>query len=280
LLAGGILAGTRSGTAAGLERLLDGDVHRVDLPRALTEVSGLSLDGEGDLWAHDDERAELHRVDPASGEITARRVLGPRAVSGDFEGLAWDGARFHLVTSSGTLVSFPAGDSDMVTSWSVRQTEASSWCEIEGLDFDPLRGTLVLACKVVLTRELRGHLLLLEVDLPTPSPTPNEAPLPVRPVVTVDPDGLQAAGLPRELHPSGVAYDPGHDTWLLVAAREARALEVSRAGQVLGAFRLRRHRQAEGIALAPDGSALYLTDEGGNGRGRLTGYHAPAGGPP
>lgn len=280
VLAGTVLAGAPAATIVGLERLLDADATRVELPRALTEVSGLTLDGAGGLWAHADERAELFRVDPRNGEVTARRALGPRTVAGDFEGLAWDGALFHLVTSSGTLVSFPPGESETVTTWSARETDAARWCEVEGVEFDPRRETLVLACKVVFDRALRGHVVLLEVDLPARSTAPAGSPLPVHPVVRVDAERLRAAGLPRALHPSGIAYDAGRDLWLLVAARQARALEVSRDGEVLGGFRLRRHPQVEGIALARDGATLYLADEGGNGRGRLTVYRTDEAGSP
>ncbi len=255
-----------------------GETRARELPPALREVSGLTFQGPDTLWAHDDERGAVYALDPATGAPFARRVLGPRDVLADFEGVAWDGDHLHLVTSTGTLVSFRPGDAETVTGYGVRETTARALCEVEGLAWDPTRGTLVMACKEVLDGERDAGLMLLEVDRP---PGPTDAvggPLPARVLVTVPRDTLRAAGLPRRLALSDIALDPARDSWLLVAARQRRVVELARDGTVLAHATLdrRRHPQAEGLALSPDRGTLYLADEGGGGAGSL---HLYGGGP-
>lgn len=263
-----------------LDGVLERPTSQARLPRLVTEASGLSFAGPGRLWTHDDERGAIYRIDPSSGRVLEERVLGPRTVRGDFEGLAFDGEHVHLVTSGGTLVSFRPGPEAVVEDYSVRETAAGSVCEVEGVEFDPVRTTLVLACKVVLQEDLGDRMVLLEVDLP-PGPTEGLGrPLPVRLALTVSDEDLAAAGLPRSPRLSGIAYDPTLDAWWLVAARDRRVFVVDREGAVLGGGRLRsrHHPQAEGIAIDPATGTLLLVDEGGNGRARLTIYSLEAGG--
>jgi uncharacterized protein YjiK len=270
------------GPAEGALGLLAHRPVSVGLPGALREVSGLVFQGADTLWAHDDERAVVIALDPATGEVLTRRVLGPRPVLGDFEGITWDGRHLHLVTSSGTLVSFAPGREERVDAYGVRETAAGSWCEVEGLALDPERNTLVMACKTLRMEGLEAGILLLETDLP-PGPTAAVGvPLPVRVALAVPSEVLRAAGLPARLALSDIEYDPGRDTWLLVAARQRWVVETSRAGDILGKARLPsgRHPQAEGLALSPDRQTLYVADEGGRARGRLHLYRADQGDPP
>lgn len=258
--------------------LVNESARTTDLPETLREVSGLAFQGADTLWAHDDERGAVVALDPETGDPLARRVLGPRAVLADFEGLAWDGRHLHLVTSTGTLVSFEPGVSETVDRYGVRETTARALCEVEGVAFDPTRRTLVMACKTILVAGRSTGVLLLEAELP-PGPTGSVGePLPVRVALDVGGEALRNAGLPRRLALSDIAYDRARDSWLLIAARQRRVVEIARDGSVLAHARLdgRRHPQAEGLALAPDRRTLYVADEGGGGRARLHLYRVDA----
>jgi hypothetical protein len=257
-----------------LEDWLDGDRDRGRLPGALREVSGLALDGEGHLWAHDDERGVLHRIEDGGNDVVERRVLGPASVRGDFEGLAWDGSRFHLTTSTGTLVSFAPGTEEQVASYTLRRTDAADLCEVEGLVHDPATDRLLLACKTVTHRPWRGHLVVLEVGVPRGGDAATPGPLPVRPRFLVSPEALDEAGLDA-LSPSGITRAPDGDGWWIVAARQRRLVHISDDGRVVDQARLHsRHDQAEGIVIE-GGAVLTLVDEGGNGRAHITRYERP-----
>ncbi|MEQ9570096.1 MAG: hypothetical protein RLN75_07875 [Longimicrobiales bacterium] len=273
-IACGAIALAATSAPGALDRWLDGERDRDRLPGSLVEASGLARDDAGHVWIHDDERGIVARLADGTGDIAERRVLGPDPVRGDFEGLAWDGRRFHLVTSTGTLVSFEPGVEEGVVRWSVRRTGAADVCEVEGLETAPGRDALVLACKTIHDRRWRGHLLLLEVALPGEDDALDDAPLPVRPRVAIPSDVLEAAGIDDPPFPSGVTRAPG-DGWLIVDARRRRVLQVSDDGRVVDHARLPAgHPQAEGIVLeGPD--LLTLADEGDGGRARITRYARP-----
>ena len=258
-----------------LEAWLDGDDDRARLPSALREVSGLALDGDGRLWAHDDERGIIYRIEDSGDEIVDRRVLGPEPVLGDFEGLAWDGRRFHLTSSTGTLVSFEPGTDETVERYSVRRTTAADICEVEGLVFDSEADRLLMVCKTVTHRPWRRHLVILEVPIPGDTDDVDMGSLPAEPRALVTPDALDDADIGR-ISPSGLTASPDGDGWWVVAARERRIVHVSRTGQIVDEARLAsRHRQAEGVVVeAP--AVLTIVDEGGDGRARITRYtHTP-----
>ncbi len=263
-----------------LEGWFDGERDRDRLPSSLTEASGLALDDQGRLWVHDDERGIIARLEDGSGDIAERRVLGPDPVTGDFEGLAWDGRRFHLVTSTGTLVSFEPGSDESVHRWSARRTDADPLCEVEGLATAPDGRGLVMACKTVYDDRWRGHLVILDVALPDDDDDLDRPPLPVRPRLVVAPSTLEAAGLDDDLSPSGLTRSPDGRGWWVVAAREGVLIHLSDDGAVVDHAELPSgHPQAEGIAL--EGShVLTLVDEGGNGRARITRYTRPDTTPP
>lgn len=267
-------------TVGPLDTWFEGPRDRDRLPASLTEASGLARDDRGGLWVHDDERGVIARLEEGSGDIVERRVLGPEPVVGDFEGLAWDGRRFHLVTSTGTLVSFEPGDDESVHRWSMRRTGADRVCEVEGLATAPGRQGLVLACKTVYDDRWRGHLVVLDVALPDDDDDLDRPPLPVHARLVVPPSALEAAGLDPDLSPSGLTRSPDGKGWLVVAARQGVLIHLSDEGAVVDHAELPSgHPQAEGIAL--EGShVLTLVDEGGDGRARITRYTRPDTSPP
>ena len=80
----------------------------------------------------------------------------------------------------------------------------------------------------------------------------------------------------KSFNPSDITVDRnGH--MIFVASHQQALVETDAAGVVVAALRLplpERHRQPEGLAIAPDGR-LIIADEGGKGRARL-GVYVPA----
>ena len=65
---------------------------------------------DGRLFAHGDEKATIHEIDPATGEVGKRFFLGNHTARDDFEGIAIVGERFFLISSLGILYEFREGD--------------------------------------------------------------------------------------------------------------------------------------------------------------------------
>lgn len=234
-----------------------GPSTHVQLADALTEVSGLAVRPDGRLFAHDDERAEIHELDAVTGRRLARFGPGRTPLSGDFEGLAWADDRFFLITSEGTLAEFPAAADGERTEYRRHVTGLSRVCEVEGLAHDARSRSLLIACKRMYEGGPPG---IYAFDLASRA-------LELRPryaVRTLSRD---------EVEPSGIVVDPSTGHLLVVAARQRMVLELDRSGRTVAERPLRRgsHPQAEGIEVLADGT-LVISDEGGNGRGRLSWY--------
>jgi uncharacterized protein YjiK len=193
-------------------------------------------------------------------------TVGEKAVRGDFEGIAIAGARYFLVTSAGGIVEFAdAGNGEWVPYFTHRGLPAED-CEVEGLEYDARTDSLLLACKTPHAKSIRDQLVIFAFSLARMSAEP-------QPRFAVPLDFLKTADLGSRLSPSGLAIHPTAGTIFVLAGRENLLVELSSDGRPLGARRLagRNHRQAEGIAFSADGT-LWIADEGGNGRAKLTRY--------
>jgi uncharacterized protein YjiK len=247
----------------------DGGVQE-RLPRPLEEISGLTTTAGGRVLAHDDERAVIYELDPATGRVAKAFSAGIGGIRGDFEGIAAVDDRLFLVTSAGELLETVEGDDGSAMAYRIHGTKLSRLCEFEGLAFDARTRSLLLPCKEPKTRELRGHIVVFAVGLD-----------PVRaypvPRVFIPLQGLTELDLKDSFHPAGIEVHPGTGRLILVSAQEETILELSPQGALRAGRKLhgKTHPQTEGITFMPDGS-LLLADEGQGKRGRLTRY-APEG---
>jgi uncharacterized protein YjiK len=249
------------------------DPQQFDLGKALVEVSGLAVDADGLLFAHQDERAVVFELDRGTGRIVRSFHVGRNGLRGDFEGIATAGNRMFLISSDGTLLEFAAGADDESVEYTRSRIGTRASCrEIEGLEFDATSESLLLACKFTSGRALRGRLLVLRYSLRTMTLDP-------KPFLSVSLEGLARFGLKPELSPSGIAINPRTGSIVIVAARENLLVELDRAGAFLGIIELRAkvHHQPEGVAFGADGT-LYISDEGRSGRATLTVYPVRGGG--
>lgn len=230
------------------------------LPASLREVSGLVFLGTR-LLSHNDEDGFLVEVDTKDGSVIHWTHLGPDRVRGDFEGVAALGDTLYMITSGGTLVSFQEAEDDRPVPFEAISTEAEEVCEIEGLARSPA-GELWAVCKNNYDRALEDGLRILVVD---------PAGAPARAALELTKAQLASVGI-EDLRPSGIEVTPAGHT-LILSARNHMIVELDARGRPIAWVELSgsRHRQAEGIALAADGS-LWIADEGGRGRGRMTRY--------
>jgi uncharacterized protein YjiK len=242
---------------------------RFDLPGRLDEVSGLGFTPDGRLFGHGDERARLHEINYVDGTVGKRFSLGDPAEHGDFEGMEIVGERFFLITSSGTLYETREGIEDRSESpYRGVDTGLGDSCEVEGLAYDPAHDELLVACKrsAPPVHAVVVHRLPLAEGQRRPPP------------ISISTDQLEALGLGRAFHASGIAVDPETGTLVLLAAREELIMEADRSGRVLSAMQLSRgrHPQPEGIAFGPEG-VLYIADEAaGRDNARITVYRRRA----
>ena len=233
-----------------------------DLPGRLDEVSGLAFTPDGRLFAHDDERARLHEIDPSSAEVGKRFDLGEELVRGDFEGLAIVDDRFFLITSTARLYEFREGADREDMAFRLTDTNLGDRCEVEGLDHDPELDALLVACKTSLPE--RGLVVVHRIPIQE-----GAAAIPDLTVLRTD---IESHGIDGSFAPSAVAVTPV-GTILLLSGRDDALIEVDRDGGLVAAVELRggRHPQSEGLAIGPDGT-IYISDEKNGKEPRLTAY--------
>lgn len=233
------------------------------LPDGLHEVSGLALSEDGRLFAHGDEQAVIFELDFVSGRAVKRFAFGNPAVPGDFEGIAFVGPRLFLITSAGDLLEGREGAPGEHVKHRLHRTGLGDRCEIEGLDYDPDAGALLILCKQARQRELAGAIAVLAWSPTALAPLPH-----LERVLAWTPDD----GAPEAVNPSALTRS-ATGTLVLAAARQGLLIELDPRAGIIRSIRLAddRHPQAEGIALAADGT-LLVADEGRRGRGRLSAY--------
>ena len=263
-----LLMGAASAGATGAGFQLGGlhypvePARQLPLPAVLLEISGLTAGPEDGIWAHDDERGIVYRIDTDSGRLTGRFGLSG-GVRADFEAIAAVDERLFLITSSGVLYETRFPVSGTVAPF-LRHDEKLP-CEVEGITTHPDGSGLLVACKHP-PREVKG-VVVYRWDFDTRAYAPSPAFILSRKALKkfLSDRGMDDVG---KIKPTGMTT-AGNGNLLLLAGRARVILELTPDGQPLAAARLNPdlHPQAEGIALSGDGH-LLIADEGHGKGGR------------
>lgn len=270
MLAAGFLSAGASAQTSLLSRYsLDAGSHtQWALPGRLLEISALAVTSDERLLAVDDEQAIIYELDYIEGGLVKAFALGRPVLRGDFEGLAAIGDQVFLMTSRGDIIVADEGDDGERVSFERHRSRLDDECEFEGLAEDVARNRLLLLCKNLGKKASTETLAIFSWQPDTARIDAEQTlPLPVAEIAN--------AIRMRRLHPSGIVMDPESGNLLLVAAREQALIELDAEGQFVAARRLplaSRHPQAEGIALGQ--GVIFVADEGGNGKARLSVYRA------
>jgi hypothetical protein len=241
---------------------------RIELPNELAEISGLAFTPDGRLFAHGDERAVIYQIDFPSGKMVKRFAIGDAGgpLLGDFEDIQVVGDRVFLVTSAGVLVEAREGR-DGETVPLVRRTRGlGGACEVEGLSWDEASSSMLLLCKQAQGKRWRDKLVILAVN-------PATGEFESEPRLTVSHADLKRATGVKGFAGSAMVRYPHSGTWILVSGPGHAYAEIDTAGKVLAGGRLhpKRHRQPEGLAIAPD-LTLLISDEAAGAKATITGY--------
>ncbi len=224
---------------------------------------------EGRLYAHDDERAVIFEIDYREGELIKAWAMGDNLAQGDFEGIAYAGERFYLVTSDGRIYESREGDDDDRMLFNTYGTGVGRQCEVEGLTFEPADRTLLLACKTPRVDDIEDFVTIYRFSLERHEVIGDPLLVPV--------DDIASRIDEKNFRPSGIERHPLTGHYIVVAAQQSAMAEITPDGEIVAVVDLKRgdHRQVEGITFLPDGT-LILADEGGGRRARLTLYPPPS----
>jgi hypothetical protein len=243
-------------------------VARWLMPPELSEISGLALTPDGRLFAHNDEAARVTQLDYRRGTIVKQFFIGRQGLRADFEGITWANDRFYLLGSDGTLYEFREGSDGERVDYTAHDTRLGKECEFEGVTFDSTANALLLACKNVGLKDLRGSLVIYRYSLADSGGSRiSELKVPLADVI-----GKNGW---RQIRPTDITIDPFTGNYVMVAAQEKAILSITPAGAVVFARPLGgRHPQSEGVAITRD-SILIISDESIAQPGSITLYKWP-----
>ena len=234
---------------------------QLQLPKPLREISGLTEMPDGSLLAVADEKAHIYRIDMQARLVEKLTKFGDPVKKGDFEGISLVDEHLYVVTSNGVLwrKELRADAKD----YSKFKTGIGKLCEVEGLTAWEPRQLLLVLCKQGRHPSTRGKLTIYGWSIAEQTLLPE----PIIQLVYRD------AGLPQ-LHPSGLSFSADRQRLFIVAAKEQSFIELNLDGSVARGGRFpfpATHTQTEGVVITA-GNTLYLADEGGKDRGRVTQY--------
>ena len=239
-----------------------------ELPAELAEISGLAFAPDGQLLAHGDERGIVWRYDLESRRANGRFGLGDgrRVLHGDFEDIAVVGERLFLVTGAGAIYEGRIAPDGQLGRAARRIQGLGGACEVEGMTWDPDSKALLLLCKSMHSKLWKDRVVILAVS-------PDTWRFEKQPRILVALDHLEKVTGKKGFSGSAFTRHPRTGTYLMVAGPQRAFAEISGAGEVLAGGRLDkdRHRQPEGIAVAPD-LTLLISDEASGGTAGITAY--------
>ncbi len=242
--------------------------YRIALPAALAEISGLAYTPDGRLLAHGDEQAVVYQIDLASGRPVKRFGIGGPGgpLLGDFEDIQVVGNRIFLVNSNGEIVEAPEGGDGEMKPPLRRGRGLGGACEVEGMTWDEGSKSLLLLCKQANGKRWKGQVVILAVSPETGEFEPE-------PRLVIREAELGRVTGARSFAGSAITRHPRSGTYLMLAGSQRLYAEIDSTGKVLGGGKLsaQRHRQPEGIAIAPD-LTLLISDEAAGGTATITGY--------
>ncbi|HLF15801.1 MAG TPA: SdiA-regulated domain-containing protein [Bacteroidota bacterium] len=237
------------------------------LPSFLREVSGIALTKDGRLFAHNDERGAVYRIDPATGKMIKQFAVGERRLQEDLEDIAIVGDTFYLVSSKGDLFAFREGRGKENVPYMAHKTGLTAKNDVEGLCYDPETGCLLLACKADPGVDLVDARAVYAFDLRTRKLLP-------RPRFLIDLKDLKKRFGLKEFMPSGIARHPATGNFFVISSVGNSLIELSPGGKVLSYTGLPKkyHEQPEGIVIDKDGRLLIANE--GPRKGTIVVYKA------
>jgi uncharacterized protein YjiK len=240
--------------SAGADTTIKGKVlARWIMPKALDELSGIALEDSGRVLAEEDENGRIFEIDYRRGVITKQFRIGSPTIKADLEAIAIVNGEVYALASNGTLYEFREGANNEHVDYTSHDTRLGKECEFEGLAYDSTLGSLLLACKHVHEKKLKGNIVIYRWKLSAGGDRLSHMTVPLKKV-------LPGIG-EKDFHPSDITIDPFTGNYILIAGIEQAIVSITPSGDVVFARRLPGgHDQPESVAITRD-SLLIIGDE-------------------
>lgn len=253
------------------------------MPDYLEEISGLSYYGKGKLACIQDEKGNIYVWNLEKEKIIDKYEFGKDA---DYEDIAVVDKTAYILRNNGNIYrisDFKKKDRKVET----YRTPLKEKNNTEGLAYDPLSNSLLVACKgspsIDKEDSYEGYRAIYKFDL-------EREELIVKPYYLIDLERLDSyidqsaftrfsLGIAKKLHiiesstifePSGLAIHPLHGDIYIISSVGKLLIILNRKGKILDVKELdpKEFRQPEGICFSPNGD-MFISSEGQGGKGYI-----------
>jgi uncharacterized protein YjiK len=179
-------------------------------------------------------------------------------LKGDFEGLTYVDGTFYAVTADGLLYSFEEGTNNSVVQAIKYKTGLTSDNDVEGLCFDSITKTLLLACKNYPGTGLKQSRAIYSFDI-------EEKKINAEPTFVINLLDLKKRFKVQDFSPSAIEFQKQSDSFFILSSDEKSIIQMSRSGEIIdfGNLVSINHRQPEGLSFLSDGT-MIISDEASN----------------
>lgn len=269
---------------------LESPDERYTLPDYLEEISGLSFTGKDRIACVQDEKAFIYILNLEKEKIVNKYDFGDDA---DYEDIAVVDKTAYVLRADGDIFrikNFKKNDRKVKK----YETPLKEKNDTEGLAYDPLTSTLLIACKgspsIDKDKPYEGFKAIYRFDL-------EEEELQEEPFFLIDLGRLDSyidqsafnrlsLRVARRLRliesetsfqPSGLAINPVDGYFYIISSVGKLLLILDRQGKVLDVKELNPQlfRQPEGICFSPEGN-MYISNEGQGGKGYILKFNIHA----
>ncbi|MFZ1322471.1 MAG: SdiA-regulated domain-containing protein [Ignavibacteria bacterium] len=237
------------------------DPLKVNVPRELVELSGITFTPDYRLFGMQDESGVIYQIDVTTGGIIKKFAIGNSVIKGDFEDIAFVDGYFYLLESNGNLFEFKEAGDKEYSEYKLYMTELSKSSDAEGLCYDPETNSLLIACKGRSGTGDKNEKAVYSFSLSEKKLDPN--PRFVIPISEVN----------NHFNPSGIERYPMTGSFFIIAANGSEIIEITKEGEIMDRHSLndKIHTQPEGIAFSKE-NELLISSEGKSGGGSIVIY--------
>lgn len=233
------------------------------LPAELVEISGLSIIDNQRLACVQDEKGIVYIFNLKAGKVESEIDFGD---DGDYEGIEIIENDAWVLKSNGTL--YKVTDYLKKAEPDVKKytTALSGKNNAEGLAYDPVNKSLLIACKgfpFLDEKNGSGYKAIYSFNLETKL-------LDSEPFLLINLDTIGYYKGDETFQPSGIAIHPVTGDVFILGAAGNLLLVLSKKGEILAMIKLKSKifPQPEGICFSPDGT-LYISNEGAGREGTI-----------
>lgn len=255
--------------------------NKVLLENELKEISGLTF-GKGyqNLYTVNDEEGRIFVLNKEGGGIVEKIPFGKK---GDYEGIEIVGESIFVVKSSGTILELDTTKQDVKHKYNTSLKPSN---DVEGLGFNKIDSSLLLACKAAagIEKEIKDSRAIYKFDL-TGRKLQEEPFLLISDEQIISflrkhapkrDNDLQSAYFKKLLKravyfsPSGIAVHPETHNIYILSAVSKLLLVVDQSNRIQHFVFLNNNlfQQPEGICFAQNGDML-ISNEGAKGKANI-----------